>query len=494
MKSRFSIWMFVLALSVVIISGCGTTTVDPTENPLVPPTEVPVDTPTQVPTPIPTPVPTDTPTDVVEQVSEWVLDARDAALVYVAEQYGEAAPVPDLSWTGGFSLSQDPPPGWSEYEFTSGDWVVTIGHAVLPPEQTIYQIAVTNQAAGFQWEGEVDAAGQVTEILSPVTEQLALCWYGRIESTPPGGGIDRYLILLPEEARRAVDLVGADETVEAEIEALRDSGTYAHFWGTLDCDAPRWGSCQLIVDRLRAEGPEGPFFDPDPVAGWTGSLLSTPDGAQFDDYFVRSGSIPMGYGIGSADAAVAAQLESLRDAPAIVRVWGQVECPAIDFQGSHIQVERVEVIMEASAQAGYEDWKPYTSAEFGYALWYPGECTVMGDLNESVTFSGPLVGNDYWPILTVSHYDSDFYHPPAGVDLVLWITDHVLSYDAIDIEIEIAGLPAVHLRHEGGQGGRGSDDYYFIRGEQLFKITILDAGELEDWELYDKFLQGITFP
>jgi hypothetical protein len=427
----------------------------------------------------------------VEEVSEWVLDARDAALAHVAEQYGEAAPAPDLSWTGGFSLPQDPPPGWSEYEFTSGDWLVTIGHAVVPPEQTIYQITITNQASDFQWEGEVDTAGQVTEISGPVTEQLALCWYGRVESTPGDAPIDRYLILLPEEARRAVDLIGADETVEAEIEALRDSGTYAHFWGTLDCDTPRWGSCQLVVDRLRAEGPEGQFFDPDPVVGWTGSLFNTPDGAQFDDYFVRSGGIPMGYGIDSTDAAIAAQLESLRDAPAIVRVWGQVMCPAIDYQGSSIQVERIEVVMDTSVQEEYEGWKPYLNEKFGYALWYPGECTVMGnDLDDSVQFAAGYEG----PVLTVSHYDSDFYHPPAGTDLQQWIMDHVPSYDEINAEVEIAGLPAVHLTTNASPMAGGYDEYYVIRGDQLFRIHMLHVGGQQDWELYDKFLQGITFP
>ncbi len=293
-----------------------------------------------------------------------------------------------------------------------------------------------------------------------------------------------------------MDVIGVDETVEAEIEALLDTGVYAHYWGTLNCDAPGWGKCQLIVTRIRPEGPEGPFFDPEPVEGWTGSMFGTPDGAQFDDYFVQSGDVPMRYGIGSTDAAVAAQLESLRDEAAIVRVWGQVMCPAIDFQGSSIQVERVEVIMEeTSTQAGYEGWLPYLNEEFGYALLYPGECTVMGNnFDESVTFSGPLVGNDFWPILTVGHYDSDFYHPPADVDLVQWITDHGLPYAEINTEVEIAGLPAVHARYEGGQGGRGSDDFYFIRGEQLFNIMILDAGELADWEVYNKFLQGITFP
>jgi len=359
MKSKLSTLVFVLILSAVIVSGCGTTTAEPIK--------VPTDTPTKVPTAIPTQVPTAAPTEVVVEVSEWVLDARDAALAYVSEQYGEEAPAPGLTWAGGSTLPENPPPGWSEYQFTpedgTGDWTITIGHAVLPPDQTVYEVTVINETTGFQWEGKVDAVGQVIDSLGPATEQLALCWYGRVESTPKGAALDRYLVLLPEELCQAVDAVGADEVIEAEIEGLRDSGIYAHFWGTLNCDVPGWGGCRLVVTRLRAEGPEGPFFDPDPVEGWTGSVFSMPDDAQFDDYFVLSGNVRAHYGIESADAAIAAQLESLRDTGSIVRVWGQVTCPAIDFYGTEIQVTRLEVVSEAPAEEeGYKGWKEINSS------------------------------------------------------------------------------------------------------------------------------------
>jgi hypothetical protein len=65
-----------------------------------------------------------------------------------------------------------------------------------------------------------------------------------VASTPEGGQFDDYLVLLPEEARRAVGIEGADEAVESEIVALRDKGEpgkYAHFWGTLNCDVPDYG-------------------------------------------------------------------------------------------------------------------------------------------------------------------------------------------------------------------------------------------------------------
>jgi hypothetical protein len=333
-----------------------------------------------------------------------------------------------------------------------------------------------------------------TATATPAGEPVA-CWYGRVESTPADATLDRYLVLLPEEAKRAVDVVSADEAVEAEIEALRDSGTYAHFWGTLNYDVPSWGGCQLVVTRLRPEGPEGPFFDPDSVAGWEGTVAGAPDDAQFDDYFVQSGNVPMRYGIESADAAVAAQLESLRDTGTIVRVWGQVTCPAIDFQGSQIQVDRIEIVMEAPAEEEeYEGWNTYLNEKFGYALRYPGECTVMGaDHDEMVSFVGSP-DNEHWPWLEVRHFDSDFYHPPVGTDVVQWITESDHPYGEIGPEVEVAGLPTVHFIYEGGPGVHDSDYYLFIRGEQLFCILILHAGGQQDWELYNKFLQGFTFP
>jgi hypothetical protein len=308
-------------------------------------------------------------------------------------------------------------------------------------------------------------------------------------------------VLLPEEARRAVGIEGADEAVEAEIVALRDQeepGKYAHFWGTLNCDVPDYAGCQVRVTRLRVDGP-GPFFEPDPVEGWEGTIISGPPGPRSggdDTLVVLVDGIPTEYGIDSADATLAAQIESLRDTGTIVRVWGQVSAGVIDWNGTQIQVDRLEIALEAPpAPVGYEGWRPYLNAEFGYALWYPGDSQVMGaNLNESVQFSGPLLEGEHWPVLTVSHYDSDFYHPPAGTDVAQWIADHEIPYDEIYTEVEIAGLPAVHLRTEAGPGWYASDAYYLIKDGQLFHILILHTGGgQEDWELYDRFLQGLTF-
>jgi len=175
MKSKLSSLGFVLILSALIVSGCGTTAAQTTK--------VPVDT----------------------------RAARDAALAYISEHYNEQAPAPGLAWTGGSTLPLNPPPGWAEYRFTSGDWVITIDHAVLPPEWTIYQVTVVNRTTGFQWEGEVNAAGQAAELLAPeearTARAVALAYiaqhYG--EQADPGRGV-----VWMEERTTPEGLVGSE--------------------------------------------------------------------------------------------------------------------------------------------------------------------------------------------------------------------------------------------------------------------------------------------
>jgi putative hemolysin len=448
----------------------------------VQPTEMAI-TPTDAPAPVPDPA-----------------RARDAALDFILDRHGEMVfPAPGSDWVEE-NVTEEGLVGGSAFRYTASEVVVTVSFPVVNPADTVYRVTVVKESAGFRWEGSVDAAGEVTQVSVSGATLPAVAWYGYVASMPEGGQFDDYLVLLPEEARRAVGVEGADEATEAEIVALRDAeepGKYAHFWGTLDCDVIDYGGCQLLVTRLRVDGP-GPFFDPDPVDGWQGAITSGPAGPRSggDDYLtVLVNGIPIAYGIDSTDAALAAEIERWRDTGTIVRVWGQLHAGVIDWNGTQIQVERLETALEAPpAPAGYEGWKPYVNAEFGYALWYPGDCQVMGgNLNEAVSFSGPPVEGGQFPLLQVMHYDSDFYSPPAGTDVIQWIADSEMPYDAIDTELRIAGLPAVRLSYEAGPGWGASDAYYFIKDGQIFQIMILHTGGQEGWELYDKFLTGFTF-
>jgi putative hemolysin len=93
--------------------------------------------------------------------------------------------------------------------------------------------------------------------------------------------------------------------------------------------------------------PSGGFMPPgttEEIADWWGVIKSTEPGAQYDDYFERQdlGQI-IYFGIDSMDPAVKSQIEALRDSGKIVHLYGTLLSNVPDFNGSQIQVDRIEV-------------------------------------------------------------------------------------------------------------------------------------------------------
>ena len=80
------------------------------------------------------------------------------------------------------------------------------------------------------------------------------------------------------------------------------------------------------------------------IADWWGVIKSTEPGAQYDDYFERQdlGQI-IYFGIESMDPAVQEQINALRDSGKIVHLYGTLLSNVPDFNGSQVQVERIEV-------------------------------------------------------------------------------------------------------------------------------------------------------
>jgi hypothetical protein len=99
----------------------------------------------------------------VPEAPENVLVARDAALRYVSEEYAQQGLGSGLAWEEEW-VTPEGIVGSGTYQYTTRDWLVTISYPVVPPEQAVYTVSVVNQATGFQWEGEVDAQGAVTEL------------------------------------------------------------------------------------------------------------------------------------------------------------------------------------------------------------------------------------------------------------------------------------------------------------------------------------------
>jgi putative hemolysin len=80
------------------------------------------------------------------------------------------------------------------------------------------------------------------------------------------------------------------------------------------------------------------------LTDWWGVIKSTEPGAQYDDYFERQdlGQI-IYFGIDSMDPAVQAQIEALRNSGKIVHLYGTLLSNVPDYNGSQIQVDRIEV-------------------------------------------------------------------------------------------------------------------------------------------------------
>ncbi len=80
------------------------------------------------------------------------------------------------------------------------------------------------------------------------------------------------------------------------------------------------------------------------IADWWGVIKSTEPGAQYDDYFELwiNGQI-IYFGIDSMDPAVKSQIEVLRDSGRIVHLYGTLLSNVPDYNGSQVQVNRIEV-------------------------------------------------------------------------------------------------------------------------------------------------------
>ncbi len=169
-------------------------------------------------------------------------------------------------------------------------------------------------------------------------------WVGLIKSTPDGAQFDDYFEKLAfDGATYGID--AKDEALRQQIVSLRDSEVQVHIWGKLVSDAPDYGTHQIMVTRLEVEvTPEAPEIVAKDVDNWVGVVVSTPDGAQFDDCFERRdlGQV-ISFGIDSMDLAVRSQIEALRDSDKIVHLHGTLLSNVPDCNGSQIQVDRIEV-------------------------------------------------------------------------------------------------------------------------------------------------------
>jgi len=147
-----------------------------------------------------------------------------------------------------------------------------------------------------------------------------------------------------------------------------------------------------------------------------------------------------------------------------------------------------------SSDIVFEDlnWNTYTNSLLGYSVEYPTIVNIMGNnLDQRVEFTGPLSDNDWWPMITISHYSNSFYRPSAGVSVAEWVKPFP-GYKSSE-NITIAGLDAVHYAQARSPQAWATDYYYFIKDGQLYNITIIHSNDKQDWQLYNKILDSFTF-
>jgi putative hemolysin len=120
---------------------------------------------------------------------------------------------------------------------------------------------------------------------------------------------------------------------------------WAYFRG--QCGVTEQQSPTPIITSEAIENANGGFMQPgtsEEFSNWWGVIKSTEPGAQYDDFFERQdlGEV-IYFGIDSMDSAVKAQIEGLRDSGKIVHLYGILFSNVPDYNGSQVQVDRIEV-------------------------------------------------------------------------------------------------------------------------------------------------------
>jgi uncharacterized protein len=139
-------------------------------------------------------------------------------------------------------------------------------------------------------------------------------------------------------------------------------------------------------------------------------------------------------------------------------------------------------------------WSVYHDPAQGLRFEYPAEAAIVpnDDPLGGLSVVGPLVGDDHWPMFSISYpADRPEYRPPEGTDLAQWLREHDMMAEERMPDVQIAGITAVHLRHAPSPQSYGHELYYFAVGDQLYAVVIQHTGDRQDAEVYARFLESI---
>ena len=367
-----------------------------------------------------------------------VLVARDTALAFVRDHYGQAAPSSDLAWSASRETA-DGLVGASNFRFESQGWTLTLDYPIVAPDATIYTIELFSSTSGFHWMGQVDAQGIVMEMGEIIEDIPVIAWAGRLEKLAEGAGPNDYFLLIPEGVG-ALGVEGADTQLESDIESLAAfSADYVHLWGKLSCGVDDFNDCRILVERIRSH-PE--ITSAEVVEGWEGVIYNGPPGPRSggDDYFALVGDFPVQFGLWAMDEMLLAELEALRDSRTVIRIWGTVVAGLPDWNGTQIAVERYEIV---DAPAGAippapiwdvpdRGWITYENQRYGYRFQYPPTADIeeMGPSSFQADENGLPVGGLPEGV-TLDTY-IDYLEKTYGNNLCVWV-QYSLGYIYISV-------------------------------------------------------------
>jgi uncharacterized protein len=233
---------------------------------------------------------------------------------------------------------------------TCDEWAYYRGECGLAAPKSLtpaMDVEATPNASGGGPGGSGGTGGSNPgSFVTPGTTEKIAGWWGAIKSTGPGAQYDDYFERQDLGQIIYFGIDSMDPAVQAQIKALRNSGRIVHLYGTLLSNVPDYNGSQIQVDRIEEQA-SGGYMPPgttEEMADWWGVIKSTQPGAQYDDYFERRdlGQI-IYFGIDSMDSAVQAQIKALRDSGKIVHLYGKLLSNVPDYNGSQVQVDRIEV-------------------------------------------------------------------------------------------------------------------------------------------------------
>lgn len=163
-----------------------------------------------------------------------------------------------------------------------------------------------------------------------------------------------------------------------------------------------------------------------------------------------------------------------------------------------------------------EDWKTYSNDEHGYSFAYPADCfygpmpadckqkppaerrqeclCFLNGENPDEVFMQAFLGDTEQlslAMVSVSHYDTPVYHPPAGTELTDWVKAHFTELFAEmpdEPNLEINGAPALRLNSPQSPMAPSFEEIYFIHNGVLLRISMLDVDNEDNKQLYTQVL------